>query len=57
MEDPANHRYAFTLQPALDATDAKQYEGCLEDWVLDHHQLRVISMERSPDHAAGGSEG
>ena len=51
----AGHVYAFTLQPALDRSDAKQYEGCLEDWVLDSHQMHVISIERGPDRPAGGS--
>ncbi|WP_421118677.1 hypothetical protein ACE2AJ_15095 [Aquihabitans daechungensis] len=37
-------RYAIVLQPSLDSTDRKQYEGCLEDWTLDHHLLHVVSM-------------
>lgn len=37
-------RFSFTLRPALDSTDRKQYEGCLEDWSVDHLRLRVVSM-------------
>lgn len=45
-------QYAIVLQPALDSTDRKQYEGCLEDWSLDHHLMHVVSME-----AGSGTEG
>lgn len=37
-------RFAIVLQPSLDSTDRKQYEGCLEDWTLDHHLMHVVSM-------------
>lgn len=37
-------RFAVVLRPALDSSDRKQYKGCLEDWVVDHHQIRVVSM-------------
>lgn len=37
--------FAVVLQPALDSTDRKQYEGCIEDWVLDHHRLTVVEMK------------
>lgn len=36
--------FAVLLRPALDSSDRKQYRGCLEDWVVDHHQIRVVSM-------------
>lgn len=38
------NRYAAVLQPSLDSTDRKQFEGCLEDWSLDHHLMHVVSM-------------
>ena len=37
-------RFSVTLRPSLDSTDRKQYEGCLEDWSVDHLRLRVVSM-------------
>lgn len=37
-------RFAVTLRPSLDSTDRKQYQGCLEDWSVDHLRLRVVSM-------------
>lgn len=37
-------RFSFTLRPALDSTDRKQYQGCLEDWSVDHLRLHVVSM-------------
>lgn len=37
-------RFAVSLEPALDSTDRKQYQGCLEDWSVDHLRLHVVSM-------------
>jgi hypothetical protein len=37
-------RFSVTLQPALDSTDRKQYQGCVEDWAVDNLRLRVVSM-------------
>jgi hypothetical protein len=31
--------------PALDATDRKQFKGCVEDWLVDNHLIHVRSME------------
>ena len=31
--------------PALDATDRKQFKGCVEDWLVDNHLIHVHSME------------
>lgn len=42
-DDPT--RFRIELRPALDASNRRQYEGCVEDWRLDHLRLRVISME------------
>lgn len=33
------------LAPALDATDRKQFKGCVEDWLVDNHLIHVRSME------------
>jgi hypothetical protein len=37
-------RFSVTLRPSLDSTDRKQYEGCLEDWAVDHLRMHVVSM-------------
>ena len=37
-------RYAIVLRPGLDSTDRKQYEGCIEDWTIDHQLVHVVSM-------------
>ena len=42
--DGESGRLAVTLRPALDSTDRKQYQGCLEDWSVDHLLVRVESM-------------
>jgi hypothetical protein len=48
--------FTFTLRPALDSTDRKQYRGCVEDWSVDHLRLDVLSMEdRVVQEAANGA--
>lgn len=42
---PNPARFAVVLAPALDSTDRKQFQGCMEDWNVDRNLLRVISME------------
>ncbi len=37
-------QFAVTLRPSLDSTDRKQYEGCVEDWAVDHLRLTVVAM-------------
>ncbi|HMJ76696.1 MAG TPA: hypothetical protein VK507_12030 [Iamia sp.] len=37
-------RFTVTLRPALDSTDRKQYEGCVEDWAVAHLRMHVVSM-------------
>lgn len=46
LEPVAGHdgRFVIVLRPALDSSDRKQYRGCLEDWVVDHHRIEVVSM-------------
>ena len=55
-DDPT--RFRVVLRPALDDTDHVQYQGCVEDWLLDHLRLRIVSYERngpvSPDEHAHG---
>lgn len=40
-------RFRVVLQPELDQTDQVQFEGCVEDWLLDHLRLRIVSADRS----------
>ena len=42
-DDPLLIEVVFA--PALDATDRKQFKGCVEDWLVDNHLLHVHSME------------
>ena len=42
-EDPVTVTLIFS--PALDQTDRKQFRGCVEDWQVDNHLLRVRSMQ------------
>lgn len=38
-------RFRFILEPALDDADRKQFEGCIEDWNLDHILVDVVDMQ------------
>lgn len=42
------NRFEVVLAPALDSSDRKQFKGCLEDWVIDHHLVDVITIEDVP---------
>ena len=45
--DDGDGRFRATLQPSLDETNRRQFRGCVEDWVIDHVRLNVISMTES----------
>jgi hypothetical protein len=53
-DDPT--RFQVVLRPALDETDRVQYEGCVEDWLLDHLRLRIVSYERNGPFLPGEPE-
>jgi hypothetical protein len=36
--------YRIVLAPALDETERVRYEGCLEDWRIDHVRIDVVTM-------------
>jgi hypothetical protein len=42
-QDPLLVEVVFA--PALDATDRKQFAGCVEDWAIDNHLLHIHAME------------
>lgn len=37
-------RFRAVLAPALDETNRKQFRGCVEDWVIDHLQVDVVTL-------------
>ena len=41
----ADDRFGFTLRPALDEADQRQFRGCIGDIVVDHLQASVETME------------
>lgn len=47
-------RFRQTLRPAFDTTDVRQFTGCVEDWVLDHHLVSVVSVTTEPPEGTGG---
>lgn len=44
VDDEHERLFRFVLQPSLDATDRKQFRGCLHDWNLDRVEVEVVSM-------------
>jgi hypothetical protein len=36
--------FRAVLRPSLDETNRRQFRGCVEDWVIDHVRLNVLSM-------------
>ncbi len=43
-------RYRTVLAPALDETERTRFEGCLEDWRIDHVKVDVVTMRTwTPD--------
>ena len=37
-------RFRATLEPSLDESNRRQLRGCLEDWIVDHIRLDVVSL-------------
>lgn len=45
LEQMGGNRFRAVLSPSLDDTDRRQFRGCLESWVVDHFQLKVLRLE------------
>jgi hypothetical protein len=45
IRDDGDGRFYALLAPALDQTDRRQLQGCLEDFVIDHLQMNVVHLE------------
>ena len=44
IEDLGDGRFRVVLAPSMDATDQRQFRGCLEDWTIDHVRSDVESL-------------
>src|SRR5262245_31498077 len=40
--------YRAVLRPAMDETNRRQFRGCLEDWLIDHVRLDVVTLQNLP---------
>ena len=47
IEHDGSGRFRVVLAPALDQTNRRQFRGCLEDWVIDHLRVDVVSLEET----------
>lgn len=48
IEDLGDGRYRAVLEPALDQTNKRQFRGCIEDWLIDHVRIDVLSLDNMP---------
>lgn len=44
IESLGNDRFRAVLSPSMDHTNQRQFRGCLEDWIIDHGKLDVVSL-------------
>jgi hypothetical protein len=44
IEELRDGRFRAILEPAMDATNRRQFRGCVEDFVIDHLQIDVIEL-------------
>ncbi|HEX2381163.1 MAG TPA: hypothetical protein VHI95_00895 [Acidimicrobiales bacterium] len=44
MQSEGNGLFRGTLSPSLDASNRREFRGCLEDWAIEHLQVDVISL-------------
>ena len=44
IEPLGGDRFRLSLVPGLDESNRRQLRGCLEDWVVDHVRLDVVSL-------------
>ncbi|HEY7069026.1 MAG TPA: hypothetical protein VH479_02890 [Acidimicrobiales bacterium] len=40
--------YRAILRPSMDETNRRQFRGCLEDWLIDHVRLDVVTLQDLP---------
>lgn len=45
LEDLGDGRFRTVLRPALDRSNRRQFQGCVEDWRVDHLRVDVDSMD------------
>jgi hypothetical protein len=45
IEPQGDNRYRAILTPSMDATNRRQFRGCLEDWAVDSLRLDVVRLE------------
>ncbi len=39
-----DNQFRAILRPSLDETNRRQFRGCIEDWVIDHVRLNVVTL-------------
>jgi hypothetical protein len=45
LQDLGDGRFRTVLRPALDRSNRRQFQGCVEDWRVDQLRVEVDSME------------
>ena len=37
--------YRAVLSPSMDETNQRQFRGCIEDWLIDHVRVDVVTLQ------------
>jgi hypothetical protein len=48
IAETGDGRYRAILRPSMDDTNRRQFRGCLEDWLIDHVRLDVVTVRNLP---------
>ena len=48
IADQGDGHYRAILRPSMDETNRRQFRGCVEDWVIDHVRLDVVTLQDLP---------
>jgi hypothetical protein len=48
VADQGDGHYRAILRPSMDETNRRQFRGCLEDWLIDHVRLDVVTLQDLP---------
>jgi len=48
VEEIGEDRFRAVLRPSMDASNRRQFRGCLEDWTIDQLRVDVLLLEDAP---------
>ena len=45
IADVGGGHYRAVLRPSMDDTNRRQFRGCIEDWLIDHVRIDVVTLQ------------